>query len=71
MTMATVEAPAKLNTTDAAEYLGLAVSTLETWRSKGTGPHFIKCGAKVWYLVADLDAYMQGRRVQSTAQLED
>lgn len=70
MTTATIEAPAKLNRVDAAEYIGVATATLATWASTGGGPAFIKSGRKVWYLVSDLDAWMQSRRVTFASQLD-
>lgn len=46
----------------AAAVLGLSVKTLATWRS--TGRHalpFIRCGARIRYQRADLDAWLAGR----------
>ena len=46
-----------LRTNSAAQYLGLAESTLEKHRLAGIGPHFIRLGARaVGYDLADLDA---------------
>ena len=64
-----VKAPEKLNTIDAAAYVGAQPATLETWRCNGGGPAFIKVGRKVWYLRVDLDAWMQSRRVTCTSQI--
>lgn len=68
MTTEAVTAPAKLNTQEAAEYLGLAPPTLSTWRCTGGGPVYFKAGRKVLYLVSDLDAWLAARRMsRSTA----
>lgn len=55
----------RMDTTNAARYLGLTVKTLAQWRWAGTGPAFCKPG-RVWYYQADLDAWIHGRarRVQ-------
>ena len=55
---------AKLDTTGAAEYLGLAPPTLETWRANGKQgqPPFYKVGRKVFYLQRDLDQWLTGNR---------
>jgi hypothetical protein len=57
-----------LTTREAASYARLGKSTLERLRIEGTGPSFIKATAsRVVYSVADLDAYLEARRHQSTA----
>lgn len=58
-----------LRTSEAADYLGLAKSTLERMRIRGNGPNFRVLGAKVViYAVTDLDDFA-GRDVRtSTAQ---
>ena len=60
--------PAYINTSAAATYLSVTRRQLESWRSKGCGPAYSKLGRHVRYSVADLDAFMAARRVQSTAQ---
>jgi len=71
MTKPTIDAPAKLNRAGAAEYIGCTPATLATWGSTGGGPAFIKVGRKVWYLVRDLDAWMQSRRVTFASQISE
>ena len=51
----------------AAEYLGLAVSTLNKWRCHGGGPVFIKMGRAVRYRVEDLEAYISYSSSVSTS----
>ncbi len=58
----------RLDTTNAAAYLGLSTKTLAMMRCQGTGPRFIKRG-RVFYYQDDLDAWVaQAQRVTSTAQ---
>ena len=61
--------PHVLRTPDAAQYLGLTASTLEKMRLYGTGPHFIRLGARaVGYSVSDLNSWIEDRRRRSTAE---
>ena len=54
-----------LRTSEAAEYVGLATSTLEKMRVKGEGPRFIRLGGRaVGYDVRDLDAWLVHERVR-------
>jgi len=48
----------------AAEKLGVSVHTLRAWRHRGRGPVYAKAGRRVLYLDPDLDAYLEGCRVQ-------
>ncbi len=58
----------RMDTQNAATYLGLAVKTLAMMRSSGTSPKFIKRG-KVFYYQNDLDEWLlQGGKCTSTAQ---
>lgn len=48
---------------DVAHELGIAPATLAAWRSRGTGPTFVKLGDRlVRYRRADLSAYIAARR---------
>ncbi|MEV4739818.1 helix-turn-helix domain-containing protein [Streptomyces sp. NPDC049555] len=51
-------AKAVLATDEAATYLGVAPSTLRTWRHRRTGPPSFRIGAKVVYRLTALDAYL-------------
>jgi predicted DNA-binding transcriptional regulator AlpA len=54
---------------EAAEYTGLAASTLAKCRVKGTGPMYIRLSARaVGYLKADLDSWLAAKRCQSTSE---
>ena len=58
----------RMDTANAANYLGLSVKTLATMRSRGDGPKFLKRG-RIFYFREDLDAWMaRTPRVSSTAQ---
>jgi excisionase family DNA binding protein len=59
------DAPKKrqyMTTKQAAEELGLGTSTLEIWRTKGTGPKWIKVGRAIRYSRGDLEAWVAARR---------
>ena len=58
-----------MNVKQAAEYLGLAVSTLNKWRCHGGGPVYIKLGRAVRYRQEDLESYMLNQRASSTCDL--
>ena len=59
----------RLDTRNAALYLGLEEKTLAMKRSEGTGPSFIKRG-RIFYFKEDLDAWInECTRAKSTAQL--
>ncbi|SFL51037.1 Helix-turn-helix domain-containing protein [Bradyrhizobium sp. NFR13] len=58
-----------LDTKEAAKHVRLSTATLERLRVTGSGPHFIKpIPTRVLYDVADLDAWMRGRRQLSTSE---
>lgn len=54
-----------LRTRQAAEYCGLAASTLEKMRGTAAGPRFIRLGRAVGYDVHDLDRWLDGQRERS------
>lgn len=55
-------------TSEAANYVRLAMPTLERFRINGEGPIFIKLGGAVRYCQADLDAWLESRRIRSTSE---
>jgi hypothetical protein len=58
----------RLDTHNAAKFLGLSTKTLAMLRSAGTGPKFVKRG-KVFYFIDDLQSWVNAQpRVSSTAQ---
>lgn len=58
-----------LNTLQAADYVGLAKSTLEKARLTGAGPQFGKLGRSVRYRQQDLDRWIENRLVSSTSEV--
>lgn len=58
---------AKLRTPQAAEFAGLATSTLEKLRVSGQGPAYIKVGKAVIYDVADIEEWLATKRRRSTS----
>jgi phage terminase Nu1 subunit (DNA packaging protein) len=60
--------PLLMNEKEAAELLGFAVRTLQTWRSRGGGPPFIGVSSRcVRYQREDLLAWIAERRRLSTS----
>jgi predicted DNA-binding transcriptional regulator AlpA len=60
-----------LRVRDAAQYLGLAESTLNKLRCIGGGPEFLKLGRAVRYETHTLDRWKASRRVRNTAQADE
>lgn len=60
--------PQRLNTAEAADYIGVVPGTLEVWRcSRRYDLPYIKVGRRVFYLRADLDNWLQSRRIGGQA----
>ncbi len=58
----------RLDTENAARFLGLSPKTLAIMRSSGNGPRFVKRG-RVFYFLEDLQAWIAEQpRVRSAAQ---
>ena len=53
----------KLNTVEAAAYLGIRPNTLEVWRTKHKGPRYSKIGRRVLYDLEELEAYFAANSV--------
>lgn len=47
-----------VNSSPAADYLGITDGTLRKWRVKNDGPRYQKVGGEVRYYFADLDAWL-------------
>jgi predicted site-specific integrase-resolvase len=56
-----------LSAEQAAHYLQVASQTLARWRAEGVGPAFIKVGGLVRYEVSDLNAFLDSRRRNASA----
>lgn len=53
----------KMNTQEAADYLGVKKNTLEVWRCKHRGPSYSRLGSRILYDECDLDEFFAARRV--------
>ena len=51
----------KLDSNNAAKYVGRAPKTLAMWRMQGVGPEWTKNGGRVFYNKAALDTFMRGK----------
>lgn len=56
--------PQNLDERQAAQFLGLSVSTLQQWRFRSRGPAYLKFGKAVRYRVADLETYIAAHLVR-------
>ena len=56
------------NVQEAAQYLRVSVSFLNTCRSRGDGPDYYKLGRIVRYEAADLEAWKESRRRRPTSE---
>jgi len=54
---------------EAAEYLGVSIHTLATWRQRKTGPAYYKAGptGHAQYKMSDLEAFRAARRIDYNA----
>jgi hypothetical protein len=55
----------RVDTIEAASWLGLKPGTLEVWRSLGRGPRFLKIGRKVFYKIEDLELFANAHVVET------
>ncbi|MBW2600193.1 MAG: helix-turn-helix domain-containing protein [Deltaproteobacteria bacterium] len=59
-----------LRTTDVAKLLSISKATLETWRSRGGGPAFVKYDRAVRYRKEDIDRFISERIRENTSCIE-
>ena len=55
----------KLNTQQAAAYLGLKPNTLEIWRCQHRDPKYAKLGSRIVYDPDDLEAFFAARSIST------
>jgi predicted DNA-binding transcriptional regulator AlpA len=67
--MSSIEQDVYLKPREAAAYLKTSQSTLAKRRLYGDGPKFSRIGSAIRYSKADLDEFMDARRVQTTSDL--
>jgi hypothetical protein len=60
--------PARMDTDEAARFLGLRRQTLVNWRCAGKGPAFIRMGKLVRYDRAVLEAFLAAQTVRPESQ---
>jgi predicted DNA-binding transcriptional regulator AlpA len=58
---------ALLNEHQVAEFCGLSVRTLQSWRLKGEGIRWVRCGRAVRYRRRDIIDWMEKNTVSSTS----
>jgi predicted DNA-binding transcriptional regulator AlpA len=56
-----------LNVDEAADYTGLATSTLNKLRLTGNGPEYFKLGRRVLYARDGIEGWMRSKRRTSTS----
>lgn len=60
-----------LNDIEAGEFLGVSTQTMRNWRHLGRGPAYVKLSpgprGRVAYIVRDLKAYRDSRRIDPEA----
>jgi len=56
-----------LRTTEVAKILDVSKATLDTWRSRGGGPAYVKYNRAVRYRREDVDAFVSERIRQNTS----
>jgi predicted DNA-binding transcriptional regulator AlpA len=68
--IAAADPDAALNENQAAEFLGLSVRTLQSWRVRGTGPRYTKIGRSVRYQRRALVKFQEEHTVTSTSEAD-
>lgn len=56
-----------LSPREASDFVGIGEDQLSAWRNKAMGPAYSKVGKLVRYNLADLEAFMDARRVFTTS----
>ncbi len=60
-----------LNEHEAAELLGVKVSTLRAWRIKGSKLPFLRLGRAIRYDPADIEAFKLASKAYSTTEADN
>jgi hypothetical protein len=63
-----VDPDVALNESQAAEFLGLSVRTLQAWRVRGCGPRYTKIGRSVRYQRRVLVKFQEEHTVTATTE---
>lgn len=48
-----------LTRTEVSTWLGVPVKTLATWRGRGYGPRFLRCGVHVRYRASEVEKWLE------------
>jgi DNA-binding transcriptional MerR regulator len=64
-TSATAPPRPRLSTADTSKYTGIAESTLRYYRHIGTGPASYTISSRVFYDIADIDAWVAAEKAKS------
>ncbi|WP_225593533.1 helix-turn-helix domain-containing protein [Mycolicibacterium fortuitum] len=59
------DVPLRMTTAEASQYVGVAQSTLRTWRHNRIGPASFTLGGKVIYDRTDLDDWLAAEKAKS------
>jgi predicted DNA-binding transcriptional regulator AlpA len=59
-----------IDTTQAAESLGLSARTLESYRRSGYGPRYVKIGRRSMYAPEDIAVWVESRKRNRTTEVE-
>jgi hypothetical protein len=60
-----IDLDALLNEVQAADFLNLSIRTLQAWRVKNAGPHFVRAGRAIRYRRSDLIAWIEANTISS------
>lgn len=60
--------PIFLKPKDLANRWGIKITTLSQWRWSGHGPHYLKIGRHVSYLLQDIEEFELRKRHQNTSE---
>lgn len=58
-----------MNESETAEFLGVAIRTLQDWRVRGSKLRFVKIGSLVRYRLSDVDAFIASNTRTSTSEV--
>jgi hypothetical protein len=58
----------RMDTENAARYVGRSVDTMKAWRYRKIGPPYVVMGKRsIWYFKKDLDAFISAQRREVAA----
>lgn len=57
-----------LTESEFASLAEVSMQTVQTWRSKGTGPVYVRLGRSVYYLRPDIEEWIRSNRQTSTSE---